>query len=1373
MLDSLLRHSSRISMTSFTSGMFTAQADPSAAFQAGYRVGQFLFFALLAGACWWVYTIARRPRTNKKCALALLLELGACFAASIVAVIAKAVPGLAVLNLLVGLLLVAASLASVVLAIIGLIEYADRKGVFKQGRAQAIIALSLAFLTFLIFAAGVVAGFAPRNGPYRLAGQPYPDELLRFDDLNFKFRAPPRPWVQADAKRLNRESSLAFLRSMPEAFFMVIAEKLGADTELNTSALAEIAKERMRSTASRYRLVSEGPATHNGFQGWQLESRASVKGYDLFYLQWIFVTNGYSYQFTSWGRASDADRLRSDINSLYSRFDLIDPGRQAPSLYASNRDFESTNFHFRVRLAGSGWRPSSILQHRFPAAEFAGVHGAVGLAVVPLCLRGMDPPIEAMTKGLFGAVGIEYPNESLSAPRTIRHGPLSGQEFDFQRSEAKGDFAYRIRLLKGLDSAFLVAAWLAPGANTNRGQLSEALDRVEFDSVSMPAETASLPPDQQAGQAQMMNEIGLFYYKRRQFEQGLAYFRAALGLQHNSSAYLQNLLTAYAALERPREALDFLRTNSGEFAGDQKIQASEAGLEAQLGMVEQAISNYAALFAGGFRSDEHFSKYIQLVASTKDLTNALSQTEAYLAQKDSDAIRLVQANLYKQNKDYKKAVSILKTLHEKKPYDSETAYALADAYSQAGLFQEALDICRQLVRDSDSADAYYYKARNEYQLKRFREAKDSLEIAQKKLPANREIKRFLDLVSGMLGEGDNISIKDPIPPVIVPEELLSCAPGDLPAEYVEGYGAQYINALTAISYEKNKEFKTTDYRTIHVLDSGGVSKFSTLQWDFEPLAEDIFVNKLEIKNDKGEIVHTGNPSDYYVIDASTATYATQRKILNMPVPTLRPGCTIEFAITRREAERPPQFRLTTHNFSMLFPAMKSALFVRGDLASVKSRAAFVSEPHRTNDSLYWVVEHPAVFKWEPYQPLACDYLPTVWLGDKSASWDNEARKYLDSITDRMELDTALKEEARKLVSALTNQTAQAVCLARFVQTNYTYKAIEFGRRARIPQRTRDISRNKFGDCKDHALLLQQYLDAVGIPARLALVNSGGKIQKDLPSLDAFNHMVVFAPSLGNGRFFDCTEKGSDIAQLVPLGLAGTEAMVLEPRNSRLVSIPEYPAGSSSVHSLRQVVVTNQTEASVRETLELQGYPAAAFRTQLKSANDTLRREIIYRAMNSRTAQITGLKVQNLEDTASPLVLQISYLLRRQFQDLGDKLSGPLPSVWEHHYLAVEPADKRLAPLRLYYPLLFRSTVEMSAPAGYEAAVMPAVRPALDPEFASCEISALKQGQGEKVDYQVALLQGTFPASRYSAFQQTMDKALAPLEQNISFEKSRP
>ncbi|HWH71893.1 MAG TPA: hypothetical protein VNT26_21200, partial [Candidatus Sulfotelmatobacter sp.] len=204
-----------------------------------YQTGQFLghvaiWIALLAGAakCW---SISRRPTTNAKCVRALMLVLLAFVGCSAVGTLPRpgsASPALAAAVGLLSLGAVGSIIAAIVLAILGLMEQARQPGRFVQGRSQAIWALSLVGFVGLLMLFGAVQGATRTRNLTTAPDQPRPGQFLRFDELNFQFRTPDRPWVAADAAKFNKQSQVAFIRHFPESYFLIIAERFGASGEV-------------------------------------------------------------------------------------------------------------------------------------------------------------------------------------------------------------------------------------------------------------------------------------------------------------------------------------------------------------------------------------------------------------------------------------------------------------------------------------------------------------------------------------------------------------------------------------------------------------------------------------------------------------------------------------------------------------------------------------------------------------------------------------------------------------------------------------------------------------------------------------------------------------------------------------------------------------------------------------------------------------------------------------------------------------------------------------------------------------------------------------------------------------------------------------
>jgi tetratricopeptide (TPR) repeat protein len=714
------------------------------AFEAGYQAGQSigvlivcLLIFLPALHCFLIF---RRPATNAKCVLSLGILTSSILLAAIIGVATRNHPNLIWLGGVAGLALFAALIGAIVLAIIGLVEYHGRKGQYNQGKIHAIITLALCSLFFCLMILAAYKGFekARLRAVELKTQQSKPDEWLTFEDMNFRFKVPPKPWVQLNAKKLNTNCTVAFMNARPEVYVMVIPEKVG-DGQISTDSLVEIVIAKLRSNTSSVRILKQTPDTRHGLNGVQLEVTARAANYDLRYGFWMCATNGYLYQVIAYGRADQADAVREKSKEMFSRFELIDYQRVAPRLVnVASKDFQSTNFQYSVRVAHSAFRPSPTMARSVPAAEFCAWDetSSVGVFVIPVFMMDQHPELEALTQALLGLMEISYPNDDISHEKQITEGNLKGIGFSYERVNSYGKYSYRIKVLKGQGYGYLAGAFDLPKGKDDAKILEEALARVEFPTEpAPPVKSQDFNSRERDRHALVFNQLGLFYYKTRHYENSATYFKLAFEFDRKNSVYLQNFLNASSNLGRHREALDYLEDNPATLAASRQLRAAQAFLELQLQQTDQAVTNFAAVFAEGYQNDDYFTQYINLLSQTKQQDVAIAAVQKYLEQKDSLTVRLLQAHLYSQKKEYTKAINLLKVQREKFPFNSELSLALADDFFHSGLYRESVEICQRLTDDqTDSGAVFYLKGCGEFGLKRYREAKTAFEIALKKIP---------------------------------------------------------------------------------------------------------------------------------------------------------------------------------------------------------------------------------------------------------------------------------------------------------------------------------------------------------------------------------------------------------------------------------------------------------------------------------------------------------------------------------------------------------------------------------------------------------------------------------------------------------------
>jgi hypothetical protein len=678
---------------------------------------------------------------------------------------------------------------------------------------------------------------------------------------------------------------------------------------------------------------------------------------------------------------------------------------------------------------------------------------------------------------------------------------------------------------------------------------------------------------------------------------------------------------------------------------------------------------------------------------------ALAVVERYRKRSDSVSIAQLHALLLGGAGKHQQAVDVLKAVQKDRAFNANVAYQLGRECIELEQYDEALRIAQDLfARGYDTPDSYLVQASAYMRQKQYRQAKTAVESALKKNPDDKDCQDLMRLVSAMLGEGDHSLVKDPIEPVETPAQALAKLPAAAPPGADE-FGAYYVARVKVVSFNPGTELRKTELRRVRIVNRRGIELFSNLELEFDPVLESIYVNSVEVTDASGKLISRGKPEESYAIDARSGT---QDKILRIPVSGLTADCTLELVVTRRDNAPPDRLDFDRHYFSATIPVQRSMLLLKSSASDV----AMVNSAGVTKSSLggfdCWTAENPPPFAYETMQVDPAEYVPNVVLGDGGATWRDVGDKYLESIKHVLTESPQCAQLAKELTAGLNDDERRLAAIVEHVQSQYAYNAIEFGRRARIPQNTSDIIRNKYGDCKDHALLLHQLLRASGFDARLVLAKASDRIEPAVPSMDQFDHIFNCVRGRdGVDRFFDCTDKQSRLTDGPPSQLAGETVLLLEAGQSRLIQVPELRADSSLVSSSRTVLLDAQGSLSVKESINVSGPLAGAFRSVFQAVPAEERRQYFQQTIASAgvDAQIRSLNVDRLLEPREPLSFEVEYLINGRFNATADQLVGTVPACFERYLLLPEHNDTRRTPFRLRVPTRYETECALHLPAG--------------------------------------------------------------------------
>ncbi len=128
---------------------------------------------------------------------------------------------------------------------------------------------------------------------------------------------------------------------------------------------------------------------------------------------------------------------------------------------------------------------------------------------------------------------------------------------------------------------------------------------------------------------------------------------------------------------------------------------------------------------------------------------------------------------------------------------------------------------------------------------------------------------------------------------------------------------------------------------------------------------------------------------------------------------------------------------------------------------------------------------------------------------------------------RIQPDSALAIEADRIASGTTDPIGRMMAALRLSQEQVRYVALLLGDGAYAPTPAAENWDRKFGDCKGKSAMLLALLDRLGISAVPMLVKSedGDVLGQRLPSIDAFDHVIVRATINGKHYYLDPTDYG--------------------------------------------------------------------------------------------------------------------------------------------------------------------------------------------------------------------------------------------------------
>ena len=1105
-----------------------------------------------------------------------------------------------------------------------------------------------------------------------------PAGTYRNEALNFQLDLSDTPYVVVDMTEQIPDASFAAMRFDPMIFSMAIAEDLGTAMSVDqyaeivkTATLANLTAASDEASADDIRVIGERFV--DGERAVQLGFEGSVDGVDATYVITVVVRNSMAYQLTSFAGGAQAQTIEAEANSLADSFSFVGEATASANRHKAVDAYRSEAFAYALSSDSDIWFPWSAYSEDYPFADI-GALGAKGYGAVlmPVCWQGTPPNRAALLDVFMEQFGEEYPSSFISNEQGIEKDGALGLYMSGKDLADGETYLYEFWMASNDRCAYVLGTWGPDALPDTREDTARFWDGIEL--LESPGVFAAGAADtERASNAFFLNRLGMHYFDARSYREAFRYLEQATDLDPSESSYPMNALRVLSELDAYQEAYDWLQPRLENYPDDLYVRSWDAWLSYQTGDNDKAVSLYKELFAAGYREDEEFRIYMELLADRGDWEQLDAEFAAYAGAELNESMKLLKATLLSQRDRHEDALAILDELSVGRPFNAELVYTRIEVYDAMGNYAEILGLAESLIANGyESLESWFWKGYAEFYLRSYLKARDSFETARRISPTTNIVKEYLAEINGILGEGDNASIQEPVAVVALPRDLQQLVDEPAYGNTLEGYGAFFLHRIVGFDFDGDDTVGKTHYQQIKIVDSQGMEQYSTLEFDFDPAFEQMYVNKLVVRDENGEVIAEGDPDSYYVTTTVDGYEASTEQTAHLPVPGLAPGVSIEVVVSKAIGVEPGSMPLEVHYLSGARPIEYSAVYVTGDQDKFAWQAFGVGEPRRSGNSTIWELTNPVVYRWEPMQPYYDRLLPWVYVGSTDTDWNAAGTDYYGKIVDKLDI-TRVADNAKRLVRGVDDVARKIEVLSAYVQEQLRYEAIEFGRRAYIPKTARETLRDRYGDCKDHAVLLYSMLNAVDIPAELALVNLNQQVLTDLPNVDQFDHMIVSVPRGEQRLFIDTTDKNFSLGSMPPRYMAGNHALIIG-ETSELVSIPNFELGDSTLHVEREVEKMQDSELKVSEVGIFSGFQAAELRGQLRDIEPSEMQATLQRWVASRynDAIVDDVFVDNLLAADAELIIELVYRL-----PIDEGESFKLPGFFEAEYLEFSRvADRR-------------------------------------------------------------------------------------------------
>ena len=731
--------------------------------------------------------------------------------------------------------------------------------------------------------------------------------------------------------------------------------------------------------------------------------------------------------------------------------------------------------------------------------------------------------------------------------------------------------------------------------------------------------------------------------------------------------------------------------------------------------------------------------------------------------KKNNDLRLELARLYLGHGDYDSAIAVL---HGSEGLKSQML--LAVSLYKSGDYTQALGIFEKLGKIQDGEYLYYYgltcKKHNLYE-----QALEALTRIKNKEYAPKA-QELIKSIQGSTREYPQNTTPE------LKEAILNSTQEKYPLA-----GAVIILADEDIRLLKDDTVVSQSRFIIKILNERGKNDFSEIVIGYDSTYEKVEVEYARTILPDGQVITVGEKDIRDVsLYLNFPLYSNARaRIISMP--GLVEGSIVEYKVRHIEnlglskkgfnlayslKEGQP---IADANFKLTVPKDKNlkTKLLNPEYNTEKFDLSPLITQTRDEKIYTWAFQNIPQIEVEPNMPPEAEINPII-LVSTYQSWDEIYKWWQELAKDRMLADKAISEKVTQLIQGKKNKEEIIRAIYNYCAQDIRYVGIEYGQAGYQPHYAGEIFKNKYGDCKDKAILFIAMLKSAGFSAYPVLIGTRGNPapQDDIPA-DIFNHCIAAVELDGRLIFLDITAEVCSFGDL-PAGDQQRRVLVFREDRYEIVETPLLSPQQNRINYLTRMNIAKDESVFAQRQVDSRGEFDQAQRYWLRYTQPDLIEQGLKERVQSMvvSGDLIKYNYENADDLNIPIRLTYEFQGKNFLWRSGRaRIMPPLAAM----DASIAAKSARVYPLELGQPHSKESVFEIKLEKNFILKYLPEKVDVKSP-WLDYLVSYEFKGQVLKVSQKETLKLREVSRQEYPEFKRFLEDLAGKLKEYIILEK---